>query len=90
MFKFGSGDELKAKIEEEYSVGGGPAHPHMFKQGGITAYWPGMLLRDYFAAQALAGHCASVPGSHHHPENAARECYAYADAMLAERAKFNR
>lgn len=43
-------------------------------------------LRDWFAGQALAGRCGnSIPGSHHLPEQAAREAYAYADAMIAAR-----
>lgn len=65
---------------------GGPAFPVSIPGCGDNG-WCGMTLRDYFAAQALIGHCASVPGSHHHPENAAAECYAYADAMLRARNK---
>lgn len=47
----------------------------------------GMTLRDWFAGQALMGTIAfPIPGKEKIPNNAARECYAYADAMLAERA----
>lgn len=43
-------------------------------------------LRDWFAGQALAGICGDgIPGSHHRPDDTAREAYAYADAMLEAR-----
>lgn len=45
----------------------------------------GMLLRDYFAAQALGGMLASTPGRHIFPPSAATEAYEYADAMLRAR-----
>lgn len=72
---------------------GGPAFPCkvdvQFKSDiDGEKYWTkrdfgGMTLRDYFAAQALAG-----PVSEHGiPEEAAMRAYEYADAMLAERAK---
>ncbi|MRT30800.1 hypothetical protein FYB76_18585 [Herbaspirillum sp. CAH-3] len=49
---------------------------------------PGMTLRDYFAAQALAGFMAnkSCP-TRFTPEEDAAYFYAIADAMLKERAK---
>jgi hypothetical protein len=47
----------------------------------------GMSLRDYFAAMAMSGSLGGVPGGHLAPENLARESYAHADAMLAERSK---
>lgn len=52
----------------------------------------GMTLRDYFAAQALAGLCAHAVGPakgrlETSAEAHARAAYAYADEMLAERAK---
>jgi len=41
--------------------------------------------RELFAAMAMQGMCAnSIPGSHHHPTNTAREAVAKADALLAE------
>jgi hypothetical protein len=54
---------------------------------------PGMSLRDYFAAKALVGFQAFVRGgwSGEMPADMARHiavnCYAIADAMLAEREK---
>jgi hypothetical protein len=39
-----------------------------------------MTLRDYFAAEAMQGHCPSIP-----PEHAAKRAYEYADAMLKAR-----
>lgn len=54
----------------------------------------GMSLRDYFAAKAMQGMLAypgdEQRGSHHNNNDAdgvAQMSYAYADAMLAERAK---
>lgn len=46
---------------------------------------PGMSLRDWFAGKALAGSLAGEPGSHLVPERLARDCYAFADAMIAAR-----
>lgn len=68
---------------------GGPAFPHPWNadMGWSPRDAPGgMSLRDYFAAAALTGTIAfPIPGTEKRPENAARECYAYADAMLAAR-----
>lgn len=66
---------------------GGPAFPC----GGQTfAPEPGMTLRDYFAAVALPiwvqAHIDQSVDDLSKPE-IARECYSYADAMLAVRAK---
>jgi hypothetical protein len=52
----------------------------------------GMTLRDYFAGQALAGHCARIhvpviDGDWPSAADMARWAYEQADAMLAERAK---
>lgn len=64
---------------------GGPAFPNitpdMLVDGG-----PGMSLRDYFAAQFLTtivitSKSGALSG------DIARQCYAMADAMLAEREK---
>jgi hypothetical protein len=57
-----------------------------------------MTLRDYFAGQTLMGWCVDMPrfitnadrsGEVEDPTPAqvATRCYAYADAMLKERAK---
>jgi hypothetical protein len=60
---------------------GGPAFPN-----DATNVARGMSLRDFFAAHALAGICGDgIPGSHHRPEQAARDAYEYADAMLKAR-----
>jgi hypothetical protein len=45
----------------------------------------GMTLRDYFAAQALAGIMGS--GDIFPPDSAASRSYCVADAMLKERAR---
>jgi len=65
------------------------------RQGGGAAFpanpnnshcEPGMSLRDWFAGQALAG-VASRQNFHAVARAAAKEAYALADAMLAERSK---
>lgn len=64
---------------------GGPAFPVSIRGCGDNG-WHGMSLRDWFASQALAGICGDgIAGSHHHPDNTARDAYAYADAMMIER-----
>lgn len=71
-----------------------PAFPRTYAADGHN----GMLLRDYFAAQALAGLCANPGGPFQAcdrsgwtmvncgPNHIARQCYELADAMMAERA----
>ena len=71
---------------------GGPAFPfeydgpNMWGDGTERHLHSGMSLRDYFAAQALAGFLG-------HPEDtgksdiAAKYAYEIADAMLAQREK---
>jgi len=78
---------------------GGPAFPYGTRRydGGNhyvgTEYAQGMSLRDWFAGQALAGlmahpKCGMVgPGFEDRNNCAAREAYALADALLAERSK---
>jgi hypothetical protein len=60
---------------------GGPAFPDSDGQTGIT-------LRDYFAAKALKTRPWSVRPYDTRSE-IAKDCYAMADAMLAEREKTN-
>ena len=57
---------------------GGPAFPYG------TAY-AGMTLRDYFAAKAMQGICASGPTSDWSNTRIAVEAYEMADAMLKAR-----
>ena len=45
-----------------------------------------LTLRDYFAGKALNGVIAD-PTVQVDPQTAAKACYEYADAMLAERGK---
>lgn len=48
----------------------------------------GMTLRDYFAAQALAGIVTGFAGdADHHAEHLAQMAYAVADAMMEKREK---
>lgn len=68
---------------------GGSAFPEP-----IPSQCGGMSLRDYFAAKAMQGMLAypgdERRGSHHNnndAEGVSQMSYAYADAMLAERAK---
>lgn len=74
---------------ETLDAWGGTAFPvgRSFDDGSFVSF-AGLTIRDWFAGMALSGHCGDgIPGSHHLPENAAREAYAIADAMLAERNK---
>ena len=80
---------------------GGPAFPVLHTIDGNWVKNPldefkGMSLRDYFAAAALQGfvRSASVHGGGNmnvsamgYPDEHARMCYRWADAMLAERKK---
>ena len=61
---------------------GGPAFP-VSTIDGFTEY--GMTLRDYFAAQALQGICASGPNFGWTKEMLSKEAYGIADAMLSAR-----
>tara|TARA_R110000868_G_scaffold87492_1_gene244701 strand:- start:401 stop:613 length:213 start_codon:yes stop_codon:yes gene_type:complete len=59
-----------------------PAFPYsIHMKGGDKLSFPGMTLRDYFAGQVLM--TLMKVG----PRESAHFAYAYADAMLAERAK---
>lgn len=51
----------------------------------IKAYHPGMTLRDYFAAKAMQGICASGPTNEWSNSRLAAEAYDLADAMLKAR-----
>lgn len=66
---------------------GGPAFPTEAANhySGIAAS-PGMTLRDYFAAHALAGLCANARwNATYQVEKVASSAYAMADAMLKAR-----
>ena len=74
---------------------GGPAFPHndWNEELASEVTRPGMSLRDYFAATALQGWLASYGPDSRHPDDVghsttvARQAYAMADAMIAERGK---
>lgn len=46
--------------------------------------YEGISLRDWFAGQALAQASRDI-WEHHKPEDVAKRCYIFADAMLAAR-----
>lgn len=47
--------------------------------------FPGLTKREYFAGLAMQGIVAnSIPGSHHTPNNMARDAIAFTDALIAE------
>lgn len=46
---------------------------------------PGMTLRDYFAAKAMQGICASKPSDFWTDDRIARDSYSLADEMLKAR-----
>lgn len=95
---FGVGDELfqfrlvtdqpDCPVTEATPVDdGGPAFPVPpvgtgDPRDGMSRGHDGMTLREYFAAQALAGMMAS--GSSHHAKAVAKLAVEYADALLAE------
>jgi len=61
-------------------------NPPAFPTGtGVTPYHSGMTLRDYFAAKAIQGICASGPALEWSNDRLAAEAYAMADKMLAAR-----
>jgi hypothetical protein len=66
---------------------GGPAFPY----SDVADDDPGMSLRDYFAAKAMAGYLAAPGGAGVLATENANACaewsYLLADAMLAERSK---
>ncbi|MDR9813070.1 hypothetical protein RJJ64_22060 [Rhizobium hidalgonense] len=75
---------------------GGHAFPHVVEpvigNPGIyrSVTGGGMSLRDYFAGQALVGQLAFSPpddpyNKFHKPEDVARMCFEFADAMIAAR-----
>lgn len=92
---------------------GGPAYPSAIRhegseaitgfvgeeiEPGTTSYYPGMTLRDYFAAKAnekdivdmIHAHFLSEHARNHNeyvPLTRQQARFAHADAMLAERAK---
>ncbi len=71
---------------------GGPAYPEVRVLNGdnwnpaIKVYYSGMTLRDWFAGQAL---CGMMANSYYHESGIVpiKDCYHFADAMIAERAK---
>jgi hypothetical protein len=63
-----------------------PTNQPAFPTGtGITPYNPGMTLRDYMAAHAMQGICASKPSLEWSSDRLAAEAYDLADAMLKAR-----
>jgi len=69
-------------------VSEGTANPPAFPRSGgrLVKDQEGMTLRDYFAGQALTGWLARLaPNSVTDTRVVAKDAYAFADAMLAER-----
>ena len=72
-----------------------PDNPQAFPIQGLTnlpndqLVWPepGMTLLDWMAGMALQGYFASEAASVNPPAGTAETCYAYAEAMLVERAR---
>lgn len=62
---------------------GGPAFP-IVEANGANSGCPGMSLRDYFAAKAMAGLMAGKLTTSD-PDVIAKDCYTLADAMLKAR-----
>lgn len=68
---------------------GGPAFPveSYDHEADMDTVKLGMTLRDYFAAAALQGMLANAQPGDGTPEEFAADAYAFADAMLAARAR---
>lgn len=66
-------------MEKEY------AFPQAMQAGDYSKATGGLTLRDYFAAQAMAGFLATPAPVN--PKSDAELAYRIADAMLAERSK---
>ena len=71
---------------------GGPAFPVStsdetdgHQDGPNTWQFPGMTLRDYFAAKAMQGYYAMDGSIDCNADDIAADAYAIADAMLAAR-----
>lgn len=67
---------------------GGPAFPVSMgsdREGPNAWQFPGMTLRDYFAAKAMQGYCAMDGSIDCNADDIAADAYAIADAMLAAR-----
>jgi hypothetical protein len=61
-------------------------NPPAFPTGtGVTPYNPGMTLRDYFAAKAMAGLLTAEIVGEYSNEHVAEISYLIADAMLKAR-----
>jgi hypothetical protein len=61
-------------------------NPPAFPTGaGITPYYQGMTLRDYFAAKAMQGQLSRPSGGYLPEEEIAKVAYMQADAMLKAR-----
>lgn len=58
---------------------GGPAFPTNYRH---RANYPGMELRDYFAAKAMQGFLTAEYASTYRPEVWAKDAYEMADAMV--------
>ena len=72
---------------------GGPAFPVStsdprigHQDGNSTWQFPGLSVRDYFAAEAFAM-LMHPDAKDYTPEETARQAYRFADAMLKERSK---
>ena len=63
------------------------AFPFVTQRGSKTTMYPGATLRDYFAGQAMAGDLVEGGWGMDEGTCLAERSYAFADAMLAERAK---
>jgi len=76
-------------VRDEMEKIGGPAFPQVWDdKWGKKTIWHGISARDYFAAAALTGLCASFDGpclDDAFVSGVARRAFDVADAMLAAR-----
>lgn len=64
-----------------------PPEADYIQSGFFTAKFPGITIRDYFAAKVLQGICASGYGTGWTDEDLATATYSLTDAILKERSK---
>jgi hypothetical protein len=64
-----------------------PAFPQSIDDGEERTYYPGMQLRDYFAAKAMQANYAAISEfpDEHWRVDLAKDAYTMADAMMKAR-----
>lgn len=76
-----NGNKLAYPVSETQHTGFSATHDKIY----TTVVDGGLTKREMFAMAAMQGLCGnSTPGSHHIPENLAKEAVQYADELLKQ------